>query len=163
MAFFVCLFFNWRRLPILILTDLGELCAFFEFSRKSTLLSRCQLDVVPNRQLQCRVVNLFLLTGCSSEQPVSGDVTLLDRCCHTSGRTVTYNAIACNSLTVQKLCESRGRHPGLSVPMRLMVLWTQGNIEPCLGIGHSFSLKCQPTSEDMKLYIIIRQQSSGAV
>ena len=28
-------------------------------------------------------------------------------------------------------------------------------IEPCFGIGHSLSLICQSTSEDMKLYIII--------
>ena len=32
--------------------------------------------------------------------------------------------------------------------------------ELCLGIGHSLSLICQPTSEDMKLYIIIMQNHS---
>ena len=31
------------------------------------------------------------------------------------------------------------------------------NIEPCLGTGHSLSVICQPTSEDMKLYIIINK------
>ena len=31
----------------------------------------------------------------------------------------------------------------------------QSNIEPCLGTGHSLSLICQLTSEDMKLYIIV--------
>ena len=31
----------------------------------------------------------------------------------------------------------------------------QSNIEPCLGTGHSLSLICQVTSEDMKLYIIV--------
>ena len=30
-----------------------------------------------------------------------------------------------------------------------------GRKATCLGIGHSLSLICQPTSEDMKLYIII--------
>ena len=29
----------------------------------------------------------------------------------------------------------------------------QPDIEPCFGMGHSLSLICQPTSEDMKLYI----------
>ena len=33
----------------------------------------------------------------------------------------------------------------------------KATIKPCLGIGHSFSLICQPTSEDMKLYIIIHE------
>ena len=32
---------------------------------------------------------------------------------------------------------------------------SQSNIEPSFGTGHSLSLICQPTSEDMKLYIII--------
>ena len=27
------------------------------------------------------------------------------------------------------------------------------NIEPCFGIDHNLSLICQPTSEDMKLYV----------
>ena len=31
--------------------------------------------------------------------------------------------------------------------------------EPCFGIGHSLSLICQPTSEDMKLYFIIIQKT----
>ena len=30
------------------------------------------------------------------------------------------------------------------------------NIDPCLRIGHSLSLIGQPTSEDIKLYIILR-------
>ena len=30
-----------------------------------------------------------------------------------------------------------------------------GRKAPCFGTGHSLSLICQPTSEDMKLYIII--------
>ena len=39
--------------------------------------------------------------------------------------------------------------------MSLTVSVDINNIEPCLGIGHSLSLICQPTSEDIKLYIII--------
>ena len=40
---------------------------------------------------------------------------------------------------VQELCESRGGRPGLSV----------------LGIGHSLSLICQPTPDDIKHHFII--------
>ena len=62
---------------------------------------------------------------------------------------------------VQELCESRGGRPGLSVLMRLTVSvdvkqhWTM-----LIGIGHSLSLICQQTSEDMKLYIIITVSSA---
>ena len=53
------------------------------------------------------------------------------------------------------MCESRGGRPGLSVLMSLMVSVDVKQIELCLRIGHSLSLICQPTSEDIKLYIII--------
>ena len=56
---------------------------------------------------------------------------------------------------VQELCESRGGPPGLSVLMNLTVSMDVSNTELCLSTGHSLSLICQPTSEDMKLYIII--------
>ena len=62
---------------------------------------------------------------------------------------------------VQELCETVkvdcGGRLGLSVLMSLTVICGRksGNIEPCLGIGHSLSLICQPTSGDMKFYIII--------
>ena len=52
----------------------------------------------------------------------------------------------------QEPCESWGGRPGLSVLMSLTV--SVSNIEPCFGTGHTLSLICQPTSEDMKLYII---------
>ena len=60
--------------------------------------------------------------------------------------------IATLSIRVQELCESRGGLPGLSVIMRFTVS-VDVNTEPCFGTGHSLSLICQPTSEDMKLYI----------
>ena len=61
---------------------------------------------------------------------------------------------------VQELCESRGGRPGLSVLTSLTVS-VDVNIEPCFGSGHSLSLICQPTSEDMKLYIIIIREREG--
>ena len=44
--------------------------------------------------------------------------------------------------------------------MSLMVSVDVNNTEPCLGTGHSLSLICQPTNEDMKLYIIINSLRS---
>ena len=60
-----------------------------------------------------------------------------------------------NRIRVQELCESRGGRPGLSVLISLTVSVhvKQHQVELCFGIGHSLSLICQPTSEDMKLYI----------
>ena len=56
---------------------------------------------------------------------------------------------------VQELCESRCGRRGLPVLMSLMVSVGVSNIESCLRIGHNLSLICQPTSEDIKLRIII--------
>ena len=64
---------------------------------------------------------------------------------------------------VQELCESRGGRPGLSVLMSLTVSvdikqhWTM-----LIGTGHSLFLICQPTSEDMKLYVTIGHFKSSA-
>ena len=66
------------------------------------------------------------------------------------------------SLRVQALCESRGGRPGLPVLMSLMVSVDVKQIEPCLRTGHSLSLVCQPTSGDIKLYIIIIERKSVA-
>ena len=66
-------------------------------------------------------------------------------------------------LRVQELCESRGGRPWLSFLMSLMVSVDVKQIEPCLGIGHSLSLICQPTSEDIKLYIIVVKLSSSLI
>ena len=56
---------------------------------------------------------------------------------------------------VHELCESRDGSPGLSILMNLTVSMDVSNTELCLSTGHSLSLICQPTSEDMKLYIIM--------
>ena len=53
---------------------------------------------------------------------------------------------------VQELCESRGGRPGFYV---LTSLTVSVDVKQRFGTGHSLSLICQPTSEDMKLYIII--------
>ena len=57
-------------------------------------------------------------------------------------------------LIVQELSESRGGRPGLSVLTSLLVS-VDIIIEPCLGIGHSLSLICQLTSEDIKHHFIV--------
>ena len=56
---------------------------------------------------------------------------------------------------VQELCESQGRRPGPSVLTSLLVSVDISYIEPCFGIGHSLSLICQLTSEDIKHHFII--------
>ena len=56
---------------------------------------------------------------------------------------------------VQELCESRGGRPGLSVLTNLLVSVDVKYTEPCFGIGHSLSLICQLTSEDIKHHFII--------
>ena len=57
---------------------------------------------------------------------------------------------------VQELCESRGGRPGLSVLTSLLVsVDVKLYIEPCFGIGHSLSLICQLTSEDIEHHFII--------
>ena len=49
--------------------------------------------------------------------------------------------LACISIRVQKLCESRGGRPGLPVLRRLMAsVHVKRDTEPCLGTGHSLSL-----------------------
>ena len=59
-------------------------------------------------------------------------------------------------IRVQELGESRGGRPGLSVLMSLAVsVDVKRHRTILIGSGHSLSLICQPTSEDMKLYIII--------
>ena len=56
---------------------------------------------------------------------------------------------------VQELCESRGGRPGLSILMSLTVSVDVKQNRTVFGVGHNLSLICQPTSADMKLYIII--------
>ena len=55
-------------------------------------------------------------------------------------------------LIVQELCESRGGRPGLSVLMSLLV---SVDVKLCVGTGHSLSLICLMTSEDIKHQLII--------
>ena len=69
----------------------------------------------------------------------------------TSGR----RGISLREIRVQELCESRGGRPGLFVLMSLTVSVDVKQHRAMLRLGHSLSLICQPTSEDMKLYIII--------
>ena len=61
------------------------------------------------------------------------------------------------AVIVQELRESGGGRPGLSVLTSILV---SVYIEPCFGIGHSLSLICQPTSEDIKHHFIISVQSA---
>ena len=58
------------------------------------------------------------------------------------------------------MCKSRGGCPGLSVLTSLLVpvdvnLRSLSYTEPYLGIGHSLSLICQLTSEDIEHHFII--------
>ena len=76
------------------------------------------------------------------------------RFCPVNQHTCVYknsSLLLCNNHIVQELCESRGGRPGLSVLTSLLV----SVIEPCFGIGHSLSLICQLTSEDIKHHFII--------
>ena len=52
---------------------------------------------------------------------------------------------------------SRGGRPGLSVLTSLLASVDVKIyiVEPCFGIGHSLSLICQPTSEDIKHHFIV--------
>ena len=55
---------------------------------------------------------------------------------------------------VQELCESRGGRPGLSVLTSLLV-----SVDVKLyRTGHSFSLRCQLTSEDINHHFIISER-----
>ena len=53
---------------------------------------------------------------------------------------------------VQEMCESRGGRPELSVLTSFLVSVDVNYTEPCFGNGHSLSLICQLTSEDIKLH-----------
>ena len=61
---------------------------------------------------------------------------------------------------VQELCESRGGRLGLSVLTSFLVsVDVIFFIEPCFGIGHSLSLICQLTSEDIKQHFTTTSKS----
>ena len=48
----------------------------------------------------------------------------------------------------------------MKVEVAVLGFPSESNIEPYFGSGHNLSLICQPTSEDMKLYFIIRSVPS---
>ena len=68
-----------------------------------------------------------------------------------SAINTSYNLSVC---VVQELCESRGDRPGLSVLTSLLVSVDVKLYWTILSIGHSLSLICQQTSEEIKQHYL---------